>query len=38
MCGPGNVDVLHWNRKCFFSRDEQFHSEYNVMTINEISW
>ena len=36
-CCSGNVDVLHRNRKCFFSRHVQFDSGYNVMTTNEFS-
>ena len=37
MSRSGNVDVLRWNRKCFFFRHVQIHSWYNVMTVNEIS-
>ena len=37
MSRSGNVDVLHWNRKCFFLRHVQFDSGYNVVTINEFS-
>ena len=33
----GNVDVLHRNRKCFFSRHVQFDSGFHMMAINEIS-
>ena len=37
MCCPGNVDVLYWKTKWFFFRHVQLDSEYNVMTINELS-
>ena len=37
ICCSGNVDVLHRNRKCFFSWHVQFDLEYNVMTINASS-
>ena len=37
MCCPGNVDVLHWNRKSFFFRHVELNSRFIVMTINEIS-
>ena len=33
----GNVDVLRWNKKCFFFRHVQIDSWHNVMAINEFS-
>ena len=36
-CCSGNVDVPHWNRKCFFFRHVQFDSWFNVVTINQFS-
>ena len=37
MCCSGNVDVLQWNRKWFFSRHVQFDSGFHMMATNVIS-
>ena len=36
MCISGDVDVLQWNRKWFFSWHVQFDSGFHMMAINEI--
>ena len=38
ISGPGNVDILQWNRKWFFSRHVQFNSGFHVMTVHKIAW